>query len=355
MLRKNKRGQIDVQFNWIFVLLIGALILSFFVGVAMWYKGTQEQKITGEIVLQLESLMKTAQESPKTAMTTTLPDITLSFTCSPYDCSTFGCPSEFSGGGIARSTETQVLFSLGELEGTNLITWSLEWALPYKIANFLYVTTDAVRYIIVYDDAHSNAAYAVNTLLAENSYITKETVKVDSGSAFTITNKNDAYVRIIAFLDANSLPTSAIEDALGAQTEKEKKWDIVYVDDNEDSGEITFYDGTAEYVGLPLLVGALFSANKDFYSCNVQKALYQAQFVGAVYSARTAQLHTAFDADPELSYCTYYFEQTIQDKIETIPEALDPEDTDIVALRDAVTTLEENNKYAQIKGCPRVY
>ena len=104
MIRKNKRGQIDVQFNWIFVLLIGALILSFFVGVAMWYKGTQEQKITGEIVLQLESLMKTAQERPKTAMTTTIPDITLSFTCSPYDCSTFGCPSEFSGGGIARST-----------------------------------------------------------------------------------------------------------------------------------------------------------------------------------------------------------------------------------------------------------
>ncbi len=353
MLRKNKRGQIDVQFNWIFVLLIGALILSFFVGVAMWYKGTQEQKITGEIVLQLESLMKTAQESPKTAMTTTIPDITLSFTCSPYDCSTFGCPSEFSGGGIARSTETQVLFSLGELEGTNLITWSLEWALPYKIANFLYLTTDAVRYIIVYDDSHSTVAYAVNTLLAENSYITKETIKVDSASAFSITNKNDAYVRIIAFLDANSLSTSTIEDALGSQNDG--TWDIVYVDGDEDSGEVTFSDGTAEYVGLPLLVGALFSANKDFYTCNVQKALYQAEFVGAVYSARTAQLYSAFEADPELSYCTYYFEQGIQDAIEAIPEALDPENADIVAVRDAVTTLEDNNKYAQIKGCPQVY
>lgn len=353
MKHNTKRGQIDVQFNWIFVLLIGALILSFFVGVAMWYKGTQEQKITGEIVLQLESLMKTAQESPKTAMTTTIPDITLSFTCSPYDCSTFGCPSEFSGGGIARSTETQVLFSLASLEGTNLITWSLEWALPYKIANFLYVTTDAVRYIIVYDEAHSDVARVVNTLLAENSYITKETVKVDSPSAFSITNKNDAFVRIIAFLESNSLPTSTIEDALGAQDEG--TWDIVYVDGDEDSGEITFSDGAAEYVGLPLLVGALFSANKDFYSCNVQKALYQAAFVGAVYRARTAQLHDAFSTDSELSYCTYYFESDIQTAIETIPDALDPENTDIVAVRDAVTTLEENNKYAQIKGCPRVY
>lgn len=264
MLQKNKRAQIDVQFNWIFVLLIGALILSFFVGVAVWYKGTQEQKITGEIVVQLESLLKTAQESPKTAMTTTLPDITLAFTCSPYDCSTFGCPSEFSGGGIARSTETQVLFSLGTLEGTNLITWSLEWALPYKIANFLYVTTDAVRYVIVYDDDHSDAAYAVNTLLAENSYITKETVKIDDPSEFSITNKNDAYVRIIAFLDSNSLPTSSIEEALGAQTEKEKKWDIIYVDGDEASGDVIFYDGTASYIGLPLLIGALFSEIRTF-------------------------------------------------------------------------------------------
>lgn len=334
------KAQIDVQFNWVFILIAGAIILSFFVGAAVWYKNIQEQKITSKIVVDLDSLLKTAQESPRTARTTTIPDVTLSFTCS-LDCNEYGCASDFSGGGISRATETEIIFAHYTLSGTQLITWALEWDMPFKIANFLYVTSDTIRYIIIYDDEHSALAYAVNSLLSENSYLTKETIKITDD--FSITNKNDAYVRIISF--AEDLPRQTIEDAFGTGN----TWDIITVTGSEDRGTVIYNDGEVSYTGLPLLIGALFSPNKEFYLCNLQKAILQADIVSDVYATRTAALYDSFSAHKE--YCTYYYDETIQEAIKEIPHALENNED----VTEYAEILEQANNYAVMKGCPRLY
>jgi hypothetical protein len=333
------KAQLDVQYNWVFILIAGTVILSFFVGAAVWYKNTQEQKITANIVVNIESILKTAKENPKTAQTTTIPDVSLAFTCS-LECSDYGCASDFSGGGISRTTETEIVFALDAIQGTQLITWALEWNLPYKIANFLYVTTDHIRYILVYDESSSSLALAVNSLLAENSYLTKETIKVDEITSLVLTDKNDMHVRVISFI--GELPSSAFTDI-------DDSIDVIIVEGNDEKGTVTFDDGEADYYGMPLLIGALFSANKEFYSCNVQKALLQGKMVSEVYAARTKALYVSFGTEKE--YCTYYFDETIQDAITGIPEGLE-DNTDISS---EIETLEEANDYAIIKGCPRLY
>ncbi len=356
-IAKNKNGQIDVQFHWIFIILIGAIILSFFVGLSVWYKNTQEQKNTANIVVALDSVLDTAKESPKTARTTTIPDITLSFTCSSDECNDYGCASAFSGGGISHGTETEILFSLKELSGNDLITWALEWKLPYTISNFLYVTTDNVRYIFVYDEEHKELAYAVTSLLAENDYLTKETIKIEEPSDFAIIDKNDNFVRIVAFLDSDSLSETTVETALGENSANNKKWDIIYVDGSEESGTIYFSEESVSvsYAGLPLLLGAIFSADRDFYMCNVKKAALQGKVVSAVYLERTKALYDAVSAVPEKSYCSYYYGQDVQEAITTIMENVDILLSNSIAFSSAVQELMDNNNYAVIKNCPRVY
>lgn len=340
------KAQLDVQFNWVFILIVGAIILSFFVSASLWYKNTQEQKITAQIVVNIESLLNTAAESPKTAQTITIPDIKLSFTCL-LDCNEYGCVSDFSGGGVTRATETDIIFSHSTLSGTQLITWALEWDFPYKIANFLYITTDSIRYIILYDDEHSDLAYAVNSLLAENSYLTKETIKIDDPATLDITNKNDAYVRIISFLDEGTISLAAVEDSLGEQQEK---WDIITIEGTEDKGTIAYADGDISYTGLPLLIGALFSPTKEFYLCNRQKALLQAKIITEVYAARTKGLYDSF-IGTEKEYCIYYYDSSVRDAMKNIPPAL--ENNNMVS--SYIDTLEETNQYAVMKGCPRLY
>ncbi|MEK6920852.1 MAG: hypothetical protein AABX82_03130, partial [Nanoarchaeota archaeon] len=118
----------------------------------------------------------------------------------------------------------------------------------------------------------------------------------------------------------------------------------------------TFSDGDAIYVGLPALLGAVFSSDLAFYQCNIKKAGLQATVVGEVYAGRTAALYDSFLADPEKSYCRYYYEKTsVQDVIITIAEELVDEAPSVTTISNAISTLEDNNAYAVIKGCPRVY
>ena len=354
-MKTSKRGQVDVQFHWVFILIIGAIILSFFVGLSVWYKDNQEQKITADIVTSLDSVLDTAKQSPKTARTTTIPDITLSFSCSADDCNDYGCVSDFSGGGISQPTETEVLFTLSDLSGSELISWALEWQLPYKITNFLYLTTDRVRYVFVYDEDHKELATAVMSLLSENDYVTKETIKIEQASDFTLTDKNDDYVRIVAFLNEDTLSESSISAVLGENSASDITWDILYIEGTEDSGTIHFSDGDASYLGLPLLLGAVFSADKDFYRCNVHKAALQGKIVSSVYFERTLALSDVFSTSSDKNYCSYYYGDDVQTAIENIKEGvadiLDTPNT----LSDPIQLLIDNNKYAVIKNCPRVY
>jgi hypothetical protein len=173
---------------------------------------------------------------------------------------------------------------------------------------------------------------------------------VEQPSDFSITDKNDAYVRIVAFLDKGSLSETAIDSALD-----EKEWDLIYIDGSEDSGIITFNDGDAVYVGLPALLGAVFSSDLAFYQCNIKKAGLQATVVGEVYAARTAALYDSFLADSEKSYCQYYYVESVQNNITSIADELVAEELTVATISTAVSTLEDNNAYAVIKGCPRVY
>ncbi len=347
-LLKQKKAQVDIQFNWIFILIVGAIILSFFVSVAIWYKGMQEQKINGEIVTKLDSLFTTAKESPRTARYTSIPKVSLTFTCDPNECSTYGCPSAFSGGGVSMPTETEVIFTRKNFEASNIITWSLEWNLPYKIANFLYLTHDGIRYVIVYDDAHANVAHDINVLLAENSYIIKESINIDNED-FLLINKNDAFVRIIVFADVGSVSEQAVAASLG-----DAMWDIIYVDGSEDVGTISYYDGNTPYISLPMLIGGIFSENAAFFNCNIYKAGIQARLVSSVYLRRTMYLEQYFNEENNMNYCTYYFGTDAQYAINSIQSGFNDKTID-QDLLNYVQILEDNNAYAVIKGCPRLY
>lgn len=341
---KKTKAQIDIQFNWIFILIVGGIILSFFVGVAIWYKDTQEQKIAADVVTKLDSLFMTAKESPKTARYTPIPKVDLTFMCSANDCNSYGCASSFSGGNIAKETDTEIIFALDNIKGTNLITWALEWTLPYKIANFLYITNDATRYVLVYDTDHTSVADSVSALLSENSYLVKEKMHIDD---FFLENRNDNFVRIVGFVEKGRISESVVADILG-----QNEWDIIYVDGTAEQGTVIFPDGDVPYTGIELLLGAIFSADADFYRCNIQKAAYQAGFVSAVYAERTRTLHDYFtNEDTEHAYCAYYFGEDVQHAIENV--------ADEIALGELsyedVTLLKQNNAYAVIKSCPRVY
>ena len=67
MVKKGKRAAIEVQFNWIFILIIGGIILMFFFGIVKSQKTVSEKKISGTVRRDMRAILTGSGISAGTA------------------------------------------------------------------------------------------------------------------------------------------------------------------------------------------------------------------------------------------------------------------------------------------------
>ena len=58
---ENKKGVIEVQFNWVFIIIIGAVIIAFFVNMSMKQKGVSEEKLSVTIAEHMKTILTGAE------------------------------------------------------------------------------------------------------------------------------------------------------------------------------------------------------------------------------------------------------------------------------------------------------
>src|SRR3989344_3370187 len=84
-MNTSKKGQIEVTFNWVYVLIAGAVIILFFVGIAVKQKASSERALSSDVVRIMESIFTSAGVSEKTKNiidVSGLSEYTLQFSCS---------------------------------------------------------------------------------------------------------------------------------------------------------------------------------------------------------------------------------------------------------------------------------
>jgi len=346
---KMKKGMIEVQFNWIFILIVGAIILMFFVGVTLWYKDNEERKIAADIMSKLKAATTGASVSSRTASEMEIPKIGLLFTCDPDECSDYGCSSgfQFEGVGIPKDTSMDILFTQNKIESDFLHTWTQEWKTPYKVTNFLYFSSPSTSFNIIHDAGSQAFAEEVFSTLRKNSFVT-----------FGVTNnpgaiqyRNEELVRYVYFFNpANpSVSPSVLQS---------RKWDYIVVDGTIDVGTVTFYKPgqttgkSYQYVGLPSLIGAIYSEDYDLYVCNMKKAYLKLNLVNKSYKKRTELLDSAF---PSTHRCSHYYGASVTSEFDNIDSASDHNAPNVAGLRGAMVNLEDKNRLTVINTCPRIY
>ena len=149
----NKKAMIEIQFHWIFILIVGAVILLFFATMIYRQKTVSETGISADVLVNLESIISGSMISTKTL---NLLDIPKGTEISYKDC------NQYEVGPYNKQTGTIVMFAPKKIAGRKLVTWALDWNVPYRVTNFLYLTSDDVRYILV-DDVPSS--YMPNPVL----------------------------------------------------------------------------------------------------------------------------------------------------------------------------------------------
>jgi hypothetical protein len=137
---KSKKAAIEVQFNWIFVLIAGALIIGFFVMIVSKQQTSVKSEINIVVSRAIEAILTGSKVSADSASPGSLPVGNIEFDCDSY-----------SVGDVERKLKQMTVFAPDLIKGKQIITWSLPWNVPFRATNLLLLTSPQVRYIFVYD------------------------------------------------------------------------------------------------------------------------------------------------------------------------------------------------------------
>jgi len=293
-----KKAQIQVAFNWVYILIAGVVILLFFVGIVVKQKASATEELQKDVVNVLESILVGASVSEKTmnvVKTSGLADLTLEFNCKDSS-STFGIQK-----GTVKETKLQPIFSPPTLKTTQLVLWSLPYNLPYKIMDLLIITSVNTKYFVVGSSSPfwKELEKAVKPEKATTKFFNFEFLtdlsKVDPGSNYQ--------VRIIdlvgTYVQDNSVVPTGLEKLadskvtaisfLGGNTATYFQKNIKVWKKIDSTKIISLGEGkdAAKYA-------ALFAADAENYQCNMMKVFKRMQFISEVYGGKLNELLTYY-------------------------------------------------------------
>jgi hypothetical protein len=295
MIRNNKKGVLEVQFNWIFIIIAGAIILLIFFGIIGMQKNIQDRKTANTIMMHMNSIITGAKESSNTIHFIDIPKTDIRFSCYSDLCTEVGCTSAYS---IDNSNQNHIsiepIFASDLVRGKLLITWSKPWYFPFEVTSFLYTSTPEFRYIF-YDSGQA----AIKELYDELPDKLSKTLESD---LISLEHQNNYKVKFIFYevSDVSSVDLPAFTGNLHHLDVTAVN--IKPVENGIDGfGIVEFYkraknqnkfelEGESYYFKEASLIGSIFAEDLDFYECTLTKALIRLSSVVDVYLKRTEEL-----------------------------------------------------------------
>lgn len=282
------QGQIQVTFHWIYLMIAGALILLFFVGIIVKQQHVAEEQLAGEVVGLLDSIFTGAGVSEKTKNvidTSGLADFRIDFSCA-HGVSTFA----LEGRSVAADNAIDPFFAPTYIQSPKVLTWSLPYNYPYKITDVLIVTAPTIKYYFW------GGSSAVTSFSAEMENFASVGILVDVGDYQRIQPENYKHIRIID--DGNIHEGMAVPAALRGLSDEQLSAVVVaypFVSYFQKEGNSWKALGTIEVLTLggerdALLYGALVAGSPEMVQCNLQKVYTRMGFVTKLYLERAKEL-----------------------------------------------------------------
>ena len=285
-----KKGQIQVTVNWVYILIAGGVILLFFIGIVVKSKSSAEQQLVQDVVQVMGNIFTGAGVSEKTKNfinTKGLVDYTLEFGCDE-GVSRFGVKGQ--GGKIEDST--QPTFSPTEIKTTNLILWSLPYKLPYKIIDFLFVTSANTKYFFIGDnqdfiDEFSKATSDKNPRLRVNwkHLLNVESARPEKNFQVRIVDTDGLTVKEGTnvpknFVKLDDKKVTAVSFSGKGQVDYFQKSGSVWNKLNKKPVIIISLGGERDAAKY----ATIFAQNHKVYECNMQKAFKRLSLVNQIYA-----------------------------------------------------------------------
>jgi len=358
-LKNNNHAAIQVSLHWLFVMVVGAVILIFFLSIVM-----QQRRISEENQLfELRNTMNSYIEGGR-GLDRGLISVSTFGAEIEYECSLIGvgcsCNLIFNNK-ISLNLDNNVVFAPSDLGEDNIFLSTSPWRSPYKVTNFVYLINPEERFILVYDSSDSSLKKKVEDIFYNElpDSIDKQLIPSSLREPIEFKDLNFPRRKVIIFGKLpNNVPPQLPEFANNKNT---FIVNIPFV--LAESDKVNFYsyneltdrfepETQSFYVGDSSLIGSFYIDNSQNYDCAMQKAFLNLHTVNKVMRERTKLLSG-------LSHCsTFYGDSQIElfDEIRKLTK--DPSNwaqIDFPKLLNNFDKLKQQNNIIEGQGCPLLY
>ena len=337
---KNKKG-FEMQFNWIFVLVAGMVILLFFTMVVVEQKGVSETTAKATVLKSMESIIVGAGVSADTTVKTTIPKSEIAIDC-----------GRISIGTVNRPFQNMILFAPQLVKGDIIVTQTQTFSIPYKVANLLDMSSTGILYIII--GKNELASYINSTFPKE---LTKE--QHDTFNSAQINAYKYYEVRFAVF--GTEPEIQAFVNSFPQALKKMPDVDVTAVVAAGDlqKGQLDFYTkkndrwGTpvkSSYVGLQSLMSAFYVDSADLYTCSMDSVFAKLNLVNHIYTKRTQKLMEGTSSD-----CNPIYASALATLSNIDSRSKEFNKQNALALPAEADNLKQKNKEAERNSCPSIY
>jgi len=265
-----KKAQIQLQFNWIFIGVVGAVVLIIFLSIISGIRKTSEKSLASDALTYYDEIFTSMQSFENTENSPDLLGFELDIDSEEDFCYYYTITGSDLGG---RSIEYLPVFSPDNIR-TKALSYSLGWDMPFRINYFLYLTSPDIAYVSV-----------GNNEIEESlpNHLTLE--KVDDAGDY----ENQNYYKIRFFSFDNDPSSYNLHRSV--RNLDDNQVSAVYFKDNT----IKFYEkdndefvlaGETYYIDDSTILAGIYSENLGSYECNLEKAITRINKVSKVLMAR---------------------------------------------------------------------
>ncbi len=308
----NKKAQIQVTFNWLYVLIAGGIILLFFIGIAVKQKTVAEESLQTDIVKTMESILVGAGVSEKTKNsvgTSGLSNYIMEFECSDGS-STFGIEK-----GTKIETKLKPIFSPKKIKTNRLILWSLPYKLPYKVMDLLIVSSVNTKYFVLGSTSTFGTELKKSVSKEAGEKVEFNFEFIDSLSK--VKPGNNYHIRIVDLVSSNVNDKGSVPSSL-ANLDDSQVTAVVLPGGN---GPVSYFQKNGNVwkqlgSSVPIIslggekdaakYAALFAGDGENYKCNMEKVFKRMKYVNEVYEGKLGEMVNYYSdkTKPGASDCT---------------------------------------------------
>lgn len=143
-----RKAEVEISFNWIFILLVGAAFLFFFFNIINWQIDDGEQTTQRTISARLGPIFDALQSNPETVKVHDRVAFEVDFRC---DLDT-GHEYQLVNSNQIVQLPYQLFFTPERIGGSRLISLVKKFSVPYDIDSLLLLTDERTEYVFLGSD-----------------------------------------------------------------------------------------------------------------------------------------------------------------------------------------------------------